>query len=188
MLGAHREDRTEINGLKRSPVSVRNIWSVSSSLFTIYETGCGRSRYVFGRVRYARELQLRAVWHLRARRARGDARPGDDDVLQHGVERPRDDDAHALDASPTVPCELPPLLLKRRSRSAVSRMNPGSAGELERRRCLELILRHAEDGVVRIRIALAGCDCRPTCRRTGAGAGRRHGREHPLDLIIGYRH
>src|ERR1700730_15082815 len=72
--------------------------------------------------------------------------------------------------------------------SYIPEVNLGSAGEFQTRCSLELILRHAEDSVVRIRMALAGCDCRPARRRPGAGAGRRYRREHPLDLVIGYRH
>ena len=57
------------------------------------------SVHICERVRYAREPQLRAAWHLRARRARGDARPDDDAAPRRGGARPPDDDAHALDAS-----------------------------------------------------------------------------------------
>jgi hypothetical protein len=99
----------------------------------IYEIECGRSWHVCERARYARERQLRAAWHLRARRARGDARPDDDDAPRRGGERPPDDDAHALDALVTVPYELPPLL----KTEPTFQLNLGSAGKFERRCGLE---------------------------------------------------
>ena len=73
----------------------------------IYENECRPSWYVCEQVRYVLEPQLRAAWLLPARRARGDARPDDDDAPRRGGERPLDDDAHAQDASVTGPSELP---------------------------------------------------------------------------------
>jgi hypothetical protein len=67
----------------------------------ICEIQCAQPWYVCEHSRYAHEPQLRAAWLRRARRVSDDARPDDDDALRRGGERPLDDDAHALDASPS---------------------------------------------------------------------------------------
>lgn len=63
----------------------------------------GQSSYVCERVRYVRELRLRAPSPLRVGRDREDEPPGDDGARQLGDEQTPKSDAHSPDASVTVP-------------------------------------------------------------------------------------
>jgi len=90
------------------PVTLRGARPLHDA-FVIYEIECGQPWHVCEQARYAHEPRLRAAWHLRAGRVRGDGRLDDDDAPRRGGERPLGDDAHGLDVSVTVPSEPPPF-------------------------------------------------------------------------------
>jgi Resolvase, N terminal domain len=87
------------------PRTRRDLYKSPLPLF-IFENDHGQSWCVCGQARYVREPQLRAASPPCARRVRDDGPPDGDDARQRGGERPPDGDAHAPDASVSVPFTL----------------------------------------------------------------------------------
>ena len=98
---------------------------------SIFESGSALLSCVCELVRYARAPQSRDAWRRRVPRARGDARPDDDDARQRGDERQRCDDALERDALVIGPSEVPPCLMEFNSQLSHRLFVPVGGGRLK---------------------------------------------------------